>query len=111
MFLKNWFVIFVAIVVVTATALVSPVKAHWEQVWVQDQPSGHWDQALVATPYGNRYKAMWVQDPPSGRYQAVWVNDPVCIVPVIPVYIYAPPVYVGPYYGGRGYHGGHHYRR
>lgn len=115
--LKKYLLMVVLVVILSS---VQAQAAHYEQRWIQDPPSGHWDSVPVTTSSGGiRYQAKWIQDPPSGHYETVLVYDPVYIAPVIPIYIpppvycappvyYAPaPVYVGPYYGGRGHHGGH----
>jgi hypothetical protein len=96
--------------IVAAMVFASQVKAHWDQVWIQDPPSGHWDQILTTTPDGrNRYVATWVKDPPSGRYQSVWVNNPVAVDYPLDVYpffwegLYYYPYWTGAVWGYRVY--------
>lgn len=113
--LKSLLVVIVAAVLASMVAATPASCAHYEQVWVQDQP-GYWDSVPVTTADGRiRYQARRV--PPSGHYESVLVNDPVypVFVPVAPYSMYyAPsrPVYIQsrPYCAPRRHPQNHHRR-
>ena len=109
--LKSLLVVIMAVVLTSMVAAAPANCAHYEQVWVQDQP-GYWDSVPVTTADGRiRYQARRV--PPSGHCESVLVNDPVYVLPPVvyapslPAYYYTPPVVV-PYYGHRYYGGRRH---